>query len=74
VTIGDRVVIGANAVVTKDVPSDMVATGMPATFRPRSAAAAPVRDAVPATSVDLTGLETGLEPNPLFEPDAGQRR
>lgn len=38
VRIGDRVVIGAGAVVTSDVPDDMVATGAPATFRPRSAA------------------------------------
>lgn len=35
VSVGDRVVIGANAVVTKDVPADSVATGAPATFRPR---------------------------------------
>jgi serine O-acetyltransferase len=30
VTIGDRVVIGANAVVLNDVPSDAVAVGVPA--------------------------------------------
>lgn len=35
ITIGDRAVIGANAVVTRDVPNDMIATGMPATCRPR---------------------------------------
>lgn len=30
VTIGDRAVIGANAVVTKDVPNDAVSVGVPA--------------------------------------------
>lgn len=34
ITIGDRVQIGANAVVVKDVPSDSVAIGVPATVRP----------------------------------------
>jgi acetyltransferase-like isoleucine patch superfamily enzyme len=30
VTIGDRCVIGANSVVTKDVPSGTIAAGVPA--------------------------------------------
>ena len=30
VTIGDRVVIGAGAIVTKDIPSNSVAVGVPA--------------------------------------------
>ena len=30
VTIGDNVIVGANAVVTKDVPSDCVVAGIPA--------------------------------------------
>jgi len=34
ITIGDRVQIGANAVVVHDVPSDSVAVGVPATIRP----------------------------------------
>ena len=34
VTIGDRSQIGALALVTKDVPADSVATGIPATSRP----------------------------------------
>jgi serine O-acetyltransferase len=34
ITIGDRVQIGANAVVIKDVPNDSVAIGVPATIRP----------------------------------------
>jgi serine O-acetyltransferase len=37
VTIGAHAVIGANAVVTCDVPEGMVATGIPATVRPRRA-------------------------------------
>lgn len=36
VTVGDHVLIGANAVITKDVPSRHVATGVPATSRPRT--------------------------------------
>jgi serine O-acetyltransferase len=35
ITIGDRVMIGANAVVIKDVPSDHTAVGVPAQIRPR---------------------------------------
>jgi serine O-acetyltransferase len=33
VVIGDRVVIGAHAVVTKDIPNDSTAIGAPATWR-----------------------------------------
>jgi len=33
VRVGDRVVIGAQAVVTTDLPDDVVATGIPATYR-----------------------------------------
>jgi serine O-acetyltransferase len=35
VTIGDRVKIGANAVVVKDVPSDSTAVGIPARVLPK---------------------------------------
>jgi serine O-acetyltransferase len=42
VVIGDRVVIGANAVVTHDIPADSLAVGIPAVARPRKAA--PVSD------------------------------
>lgn len=38
ITIGDNVLIGANAVVVSDVPSNSVAVGIPAVARPRSAA------------------------------------
>lgn len=45
VWIGDGVLIGANAVVTKDVPAGSVAVGVPATLRPRTRIAAhPLED------------------------------
>jgi len=33
ITIGDRVTIGANAVVIRDIPSDAIAVGIPATIK-----------------------------------------
>jgi serine O-acetyltransferase len=36
ITIGDNVLIGANAVVVRDVPSDSLAVGVPASVRPRA--------------------------------------
>ena len=36
VCIGDGTAIGANAVVTHDVPADSIATGIPAVVRPRT--------------------------------------
>lgn len=36
VTIGDRTIIGAGSVVTKDIPSDSVAVGNPATIKKRN--------------------------------------
>ncbi len=35
ITIGDNVSIGANAVVTKDVPANSVAVGIPAVIKPK---------------------------------------
>ena len=35
ITIGDNVLIGANAVVVRDVPTDSVVTGIPGRVRPR---------------------------------------
>jgi serine O-acetyltransferase len=35
IMVGDNVVIGANAVVIRDVPSNSIATGVPAVARPR---------------------------------------
>jgi serine O-acetyltransferase len=36
ITIGDNVVIGANAVVLSDVPSNSVAVGVPAVVKTRN--------------------------------------
>lgn len=36
ITIGDDSAIGANAVVTHDVPAEAIATGIPASVRPRT--------------------------------------
>jgi serine O-acetyltransferase len=36
ITIGDNVLIGANAVVIRDVPSNSIAVGVPAVVTPRS--------------------------------------
>ncbi len=36
IRVGDRVLVGANAVVTKDIPAGSIATGVPATIRPRT--------------------------------------
>lgn len=35
ITIGDNVLIGANAVVVRDVPADHIAVGVPARVKPR---------------------------------------
>ncbi len=37
ISLGDNAVVGANAVVLKDVPADCLAVGVPATVRPRKA-------------------------------------
>lgn len=36
IRIGNRVLIGANAVVTRDVPDDSIAVGVPAVIKPRA--------------------------------------
>lgn len=60
ITVGDNVVIGANAVVLTDVPSNSVAMGVPAVIKPR-------RDA----SVEWPMIEQDLPfdaPAPLVRP------
>jgi serine O-acetyltransferase len=37
IQVGDRVLVGAQAVVTTDLPDDVVATGIPATYRRNNA-------------------------------------
>jgi serine O-acetyltransferase len=41
ITIGDNVLIGANAVVTESVPADSIAVGVPAVVKPRKRNDAP---------------------------------
>jgi len=41
ITIGDNVLVGANAVVVRDVPANHVAVGVPAIVKPRRDAGAP---------------------------------
>ena len=56
IRIGNRVQIGANAVVLCNVPDDCIAVGVPATVRPRKAEAAP--------SATLLAQNTGFESTP----------
>jgi serine O-acetyltransferase len=46
ITIGDNVVVGANAVVLCDVPADSIAVGVPALVKPRRSRAVKPVDAV----------------------------
>lgn len=39
ITIGDNVLIGANAVVVRDVPANHIAVGVPAVIKPRAVSA-----------------------------------
>lgn len=48
ITIGDNVLIGANAVVICDVPANSIAVGVPAVVKPRSDSAAAPTAAVSA--------------------------
>jgi serine O-acetyltransferase len=42
IRIGNNVLIGANAVVTRDVPDDSIAVGVPAVIKPRRSHDAPI--------------------------------
>lgn len=41
ITMGDCVLIGANAVVLRDVPADSIAVGVPVSIKPRVVRAGP---------------------------------
>jgi deazaflavin-dependent oxidoreductase (nitroreductase family) len=56
VRLGERVNVGANAVVTTDVPDDMTAVGVPAVWRPRSDAVSPELQRIR----ELIGFNGGL--------------
>jgi serine O-acetyltransferase len=63
ITIGDNVIIGANAVVVRDVPSNCVASGVPAVIRRRKPSTALERmgtvhrlHRVPADPAPIDGL------------------
>lgn len=63
IRIGDDVMIGANAVVITDVPSNSIAVGVPARILPRRAAGPPVpnRDSVlPAVAESELPDDSGL--------------
>lgn len=52
-TVGDRAIVGANAVVLRDVPEDHVAIGIPASVRPGRAERSRISDAAPLQTADL---------------------
>ena len=53
--VGDDVVIGANAVVIRDVPANSIAVGIPARVLPRkSTPASPSAEATPSLAVEST--------------------
>jgi serine O-acetyltransferase len=77
ITIGDNVLIGANAVVITDVPANSIAIGVPAVIKPRKpqlagAAARPVRrerHAANEQAAELTAAaRTALAPEPSTTP------
>lgn len=63
IRIGDDVLIGANAVVLTNVPSNSIAVGVPARILPRQPASSPVpnRDSAPALLAEIE-LAGAVEP------------
>jgi serine O-acetyltransferase len=55
ITIGDNVMIGANAVVVTDVPSNSIAIGVPATIKPRAPQASDER-------AEIIAMHSGRHP------------
>jgi serine O-acetyltransferase len=63
--VGDDVVIGANAVVIRDVPANSIAVGIPARVLPRkSTPASPSGEAAPPLTVEST--HTSGSPNEVM--------
>jgi len=61
IVIGDNVYIGANSVVTRDVPSNSIAVGVPARVMPRKSQSTVPPDWVEEDPVILDGLEPEAE-------------
>jgi serine O-acetyltransferase len=74
ITIGDNVLIGANAVVITDVPSNSMAMGVPAVIRPRSAdkreAPQPEPNFVPSSPLSFSATLPRVQP---LDPDPRHR-
>lgn len=60
ITLGRGACVGANAVVTKDVPARFIATGVPATTRPMR----------PEGAANATWSDAGADPDSLAELDS----
>ncbi len=61
VTIGDNAVIGANSVVTRNIPSDALAVGAPARVTGAASGGKPVRITHQHPSPDV-GTDDGSQP------------
>lgn len=59
ITVGDNVQIGANSVVTRDVPSNSIAVGVPARIMPRRDIAIP--RSLPGLPLLMAGFEAEAE-------------
>lgn len=71
ITVGDNVFIGANSVVTRDVPSNSIAVGVPASVKLRQSRLAPrsaEEEGIPAAGMSVhrspPRVEAALNPQP----------